>query len=149
MTRFQGTFQGQTTGGGPGIKITTGGALLLIGAAVALTHRREAAQDAGSAVTVLAVVLGAAVVSAVVFAVIAVLRARGHRRNPAGAPSPLLCRVSPQPVPAREVPRAVAPAQTVINNFFDANATAAYFREQAVPVYRAAVEPAEAQEIPR
>jgi len=148
MTRFEGTFRGRTTGGGPGVKITTGGAAVLVGTAVVLTHRHQAGQDAGTAAIVTAVALGVILAAVITFGVALLIRSR--RGNPEGAPSPLLCRVSPQPVPARETPRAIAaPAAPEIHIHLGPD-LAAYFRErEAAPVYRVTAEPAEQQEIPR
>ena len=152
MTKFEGTFQGRTTGGGSGVKITTGGAAVLVGAAVVLTHRHEAAQAAGVAVAVIVVMLSAVLAAAVV--TVLVLRVQGRRRNQGSdrRPSPLLCHVSPQPVPAREAPRAVAaPVQPVVNINIDAGLLAGLMnamQQQPQPV-RVVAEQSEHQELPR
>jgi hypothetical protein len=148
MTRFEGTFRGRTTGGGPGVKITAGGVLMLAGGAYVLTHRHQAGQDAGTAAVVTAVVLGVILAAVITFGVALLIRSR--RGNPEGAPSPLLCRVSPQPVPARETPRAIAaPAAPEIHIHLGPD-LAAYFRErEAAPVCRVTAEPVEHQEIDR
>jgi len=144
MTRFEGTFQGHTAGG---IRITAGGALLLIGAALVLTHRHQAAQDAGIAAGVIAVLLSAVLSAAVV--TVLVLRVQGRRRNQGSdrRPSPLLCQVSPQSVPAREAPRAIAaPVQPIVNVNIDAGLLAGLM--EAARQAPARVQP-EQQELPR
>jgi len=144
MAKFEGTFKGRTTGG-EGLKVTAGGVLAAVGAGIVLTHRHQSAQAAGTAAVFGAVVFGVVMAAAVVFAVV---RVRGHRGTGGGRrPSPLLCTVSPPAIPAREAPRAVAaPVQPVINNFFGADATAAFLREQA-RACRVTAEPIEQQEI--
>jgi len=148
MSRFEGTFQGRTTGG-DGLKVTAGGVLALAGGVLVLTHRHQAAQDAGTAAVICAATFGAVLVAVVVFVV---LRLRGHRRDTGGErrPSLLLCHVSPQPVPAREAPRAVAaPVQPIVNINLGPDLIAALLAAAQPQPVRVVAEPIEQQEIPR
>jgi hypothetical protein len=142
MARFHGTFEGHTTGG---VTVTAGGVLALAGAAVVLAHPHQAAEALSGAVTVAAIVTGVLILAAAAFVFVRLRRRASitvYDRAPA-RPG-IQWQQNPNALPAREA-RAIAPAiQTVINNF-GADATAAYLREQAVPVYRVTAEQQEIQ----
>ena len=138
MTKFVFQGSGHTTGGGSPV-----GAGLAVAGVVALLASGGAKGAASALGDILLVVAGVLGILIVGVTAVVILRVRGHRRNPADAPSPLLCTVSPQPIPVREAPRAIAaPAAPVVNNFFGADATAAFLREQAM-AYRTTTEPVE------
>src|SRR5580692_11364841 len=78
MTGFKGTFQGHTTGGLGGVTITGGGVIALVGAAVAASHPRQAAEALSGAVIAAGVTAGVVVLAVAAFVF---LRLRGRGRN--------------------------------------------------------------------
>ena len=147
MTRFQGTFQGHTTGGGASPVVA---GLIAAGVIAALVFKSgrgaAAAIDAAAWIFVtLVAVVAVAIVTAVVVA-----RARRRGRTPAAPPQQaVFWKSNPDAIPVRERPAIAAPVQPVINiNLGDA--LGVFLREQSVPVYRVTAEQAgQQQELPR
>lgn len=152
MTKFSGTFSGQTDGG-------DWKAPVAIGAVVGVGFL--AYEAAKSAASVLGNVLGDVLIAAGTLAVAAVVRyvivkTRRPRRGRAGGHSAqaVLWQPNPHALPARE-PRAIAPAPvTVINNFGGLAAelaaevaTLLYAQQQPQPA--PVIVPAEREELPR
>ena len=114
---MEGTWK--TTSGGTGVKISAGGALVLIGAAVVIANRHQAAEAMGTAAVAALSVIAAVVAGAVAFAVV---RLRGHRRTgeAAGISSALELRPAwkqnPNAIPAAG-PKALASPLIVANTY--------------------------------
>ena len=148
MTKFEGTFSGQTTGdGGKWAAIIVGAAVVGV---VAYKALGSAASTAGDLLVIVPVTLAGLVVGALVTFV--VLKARRPRQaESAGQPAGLwAANPHASPIPQRAAP-AIAPV-TVINNFGpDLLAEAARLlyatQQQAQPA--PVIIPSEREELPR
>jgi hypothetical protein len=133
------------TTGGRGVTISAGGVLALAGAALVLSHPKQAESAVSGAAIAIAVTAGAVVLAVVT---VIVLRVRGHRRAALAGPQQqaVFWKANPRAIPVQPRREIAAPAVTVN---IDAGLLAGLMNAMQPQPVRVIPEQSEQQEIPR